>query len=624
MMRYRRTRDAAIADIGRAFAMAAGGALAFAPTELVATLIAYSGPIESKRRLIALVATLSLWLWFWLALAAIVVLLGVRALRTAIDPEAGRAPGWFVASPCVDRVRPGVPKLWAALATAGVIGLYVQRAAVWALVHYKEPQLTAALIAAFAVGGLPLALIVHRTFRMAGEVAAHALAPVLGACNPLARWRAAAVALTALVFGGLAALWLVLPQSRSVLPTRLAISAVAIAIGMGLGALVHARPRRRPRSRTVGLALASVSLIVMVGTLRWWGGDLETKYVAITASPALDKLILLVRYANDLDGDGFGSLLGENDCDPFDSSIHPGAIDIPDDGIDQNCDGHDFSLKTPQQPIGPTLPVPPQFKKPWNVLFITIDTLRYDHTTFGGYKDGPKHRDTTPRLAQLVKQSTSFTFCNAPSAGTMASIPAIITSKYFHSGIALDEHEPPGMPPKLKPENTLLSEIMKRGGYYTGVIASHEYWNDWGMDQGVDDYDNSIGRTPDPYRAPADKVTDHALAWISRQQGKKWFLWAHYIDPHGYYVNHPDVADYGPTQMDWYDSEITWTDQQIGRLLDELKRLPSWDNTIIIITSDHGDSMAEHSVPLGTHGTALYRELQNVPMIYYVPDNPPH
>ena len=165
---------------------------------------------------------------------------------------------------------------------------------------------------------------------------------------------------------------------------------------------------------------------------------------------------------------------------------------------------------------------------------------------------------------------------------------------------------------------------MKRKGYYTGVIASHEYWNDWGMDQGVDDYDNSIGKTPDPYRVAADKSTDHALAWISRQQGKKWFLWVHYIDPHGRYVAHPDVIDYGATEPDLYDAEIRWTDQQLGRLFDELKRLPSHANTIIVLTSDHGDSMAEHNVPLGTHGTALYYELQHVPMIFYIPDNQPH
>ncbi|MCX5748440.1 MAG: sulfatase-like hydrolase/transferase, partial [Proteobacteria bacterium] len=113
----------------------------------------------------------------------------------------------------------------------------------------------------------------------------------------------------------------------------------------------------------------------------------------------------------------------------------------------------------------------------------------------------------------------------------------------------------------------------------------------------------------------------HILAWVSRQQSKKWFLWAHYIDPHGRYVAHPDVVDYGSSEPDLYDAEIRWTDQEIGRLLAQLVRLPSNAHTIIVLTSDHGDSMAEHTVPLGTHGTALYRELLHVPMIFYIPEN---
>ena len=205
----------------------------------------------------------------------------------------------------------------------------------------------------------------------------------------------------------------------------------------------------------------------------------------------------------------------------------------------------------------------------------------------------------------------------------MASIPAIITSKYFHDGLALDvTNVPPGMPPRLKPENTLLTEIMKRKNYRTGVIASHEYWNDWGMDQGVDDYDNSIGHTPDPFRIAADKVTDSSLAWISREQGRKWFLWAHYIDPHGRYMAQRRLRlDRARTST----TRRSRTDQQIGRLLDELQRLPSTPNTINVITSDHGDSMGEHNKP-GRHARhrAIPRNLQNVPMIFYIPDNAPH
>ena len=625
--RYGSWRDAARADVGRAIAMTATGTAAFAPVEYAITMWAYPAHLDlpSKLRLAALTVTLSVWLWCAATAALVALMLGWRWLAGRLDPAALRAKSWFTPSPLdVYRVRPGAPKLWAALGTAGALGMLLQRGAVFAFTHYKEPQLTGAVVALIGLGAIAIARPLHRLFTIAAEVGAAALAPLLGIANPLGRWRAAGVVLAALVGGAMLAAYLALPQSRSVLPTRMAASAVVFALGAGVGAMRHDREHKRVRTRRHGLIFAGAMFALIVPTLLWWGGDPETKYAAITSSPALDHLVDLVRASNDLDRDGYGSLLGENDCAPLDPSIHPGATDIPDDGIDQNCDGHDFSLHAlPEVATGPHLPVPDAFKKDWNVLFITVDTLRYDSTTFGGYANGPKHRDTTPRLEQFVKKAVSFTFCNAPSAGTMASIPAIITSKYFHSGIALDENMPAGMPPKLKPENVLLSEIMKRAGYYTGVIASHEYWNDWGMDQGVDDYDNSIGKTPDPFRIAADKVTDHALAWISRQQGKKWFLWAHYIDPHGRYVAHPDVVDYGSSEPDLYDAEVRWTDQEIGRLFDELQRLPSTPNTIIVLTSDHGDSMAEHNVPLGTHGTALYRELQHVPMIFYIPDNRP-
>ncbi len=623
--RYGRLRDGVRDDVSRAIAMAAGGALAFGPIEYALTVWFYAGPLDENSlvRLIALTATLSLILWLGLTLGIAGIAIAWRLARARIDPAWGVGRGLFVAAPLEDDVRPGVPRIWAAIIALGAVLAVTQRIAAYALVHYKDGGLQSFWIASRSMIPVALAYPIYRLFRLAATAGGRAIAPIAGAFNPLGRWRACGVAVAGLVGVGMVGVWYLVPDARSYLSVRTTISAVVIGLGCGFGAHVHAL--RRPKlldKRQAGFAAAGV-LVLVTGTLAWWGGDVATRYMAITASPSLAKLIDVVRVMNDFDGDGFGSLLGDNDCAPFDSSINPAAEDKPDDGIDQDCDGEDFTLRASVQATGPSLPVPDKFKKDWNILFITVDTLRYDHTTFGGYKDAPKHRDTTPRLAELVEKSTSFAFTNAPSAGTMASIPAIITSKYFHSGIALDENMPPGTPPKLMPENVLLSEIMKRKGYYTGVIASHEYWNDWGMDQGVDDYDNSIGKTPDPYRVAADKSTDHALAWISRQQGKKWFLWVHYIDPHGRYVAHPDVIDYGATEPDLYDAEIRWTDQQLGRLFDELKRLPSHANTIIVLTSDHGDSMAEHNVPLGTHGTALYFELQHVPMIFYVPDNQP-
>jgi choline-sulfatase len=624
---YRSLRDAVVAEIGRAIAMATGGALALAVIEYPITLASYPGALgwAARLKLVALTATLALWLWLVLAVGLAAAGVVRQVARAQVDPVRGRAAGGLGAPAPVgpDGVRPGVPRLWATLAIGLASAAVIQRGAAWAIAHFKEPQLTAGLIAGIAVGWFALAVPARRGLVVAAEVAAAGLATVLGPANPLGRWRAAGVALAGLVAGALAAAWLLVPQSRSVLPVRLAASALAIGLGAGLGALRHLRraPRRRRRR---ALALAGAALALQLATLPWLGADVEARYVAITAAPALDKLIGLVRLANDLDGDGFGSLLGEGDCAPFDRQIHPGAIDVPDNAIDENCDGHDFSLREVRPVTGGSQQVPARFHRDWNVLLITVDTLRYDRTSFGGYAQGPRRRDTTPRLAELVKRSVSFAFANAPSAGTMASIPAILTSKYFHSGIALDETVTPGQPPRIMRENTTLPEIMKRKGYATGVIGSHAWWNDWGLDQGVDDYDNSIGKTDDPFRVAADKVTDHVLAWVSRKQGTRWFMWAHYIDPHGRYVAHPDVVDYGASEPDLYDAEIKWTDQELGRLLRELARLPSYERTIVVITSDHGDSMGEHpQVAVGTHGTALYRELLHVPMIFYIPDNQP-
>src|SRR5262245_390876 len=135
------------ADLGRAIAMAAGGALAFAPVEYALTVWAYAGTSSpaSKLRLAALVATLALVLAFALAVVLATVMIGARLVRARVDPAAGASPGWFVPAPVVDGVRPGVPLLWAAVGTAIALGLAVQRCAAWAIVHYKEPQLTAAL-----------------------------------------------------------------------------------------------------------------------------------------------------------------------------------------------------------------------------------------------------------------------------------------------------------------------------------------------------------------------------------------------------------------------------------------------------------------------------------------------
>ncbi|MCX5744666.1 MAG: hypothetical protein NT062_19430, partial [Proteobacteria bacterium] len=335
---YRSTKDGAIDDLRRTFAMATGGALAFAPVEYVLSLVAYQGDLSlgAKLRFVALDATLSIFLCVLLTLGLGAITAGSRLVRAGLyGPETGRARGWFDARRPIDGVRPGVPVAWAVIATGGCLALVLQRFAAWAIEHFKEPQLTAVLVAIGGLAAIAVAAPLCRALMLGCRAAAVGLAPMFGIVNPLGRWRAMGLAIAGLVGASLAATWFVLPQSRSVLPVRLAISAVVIALGMGLGARYFATHRRRRLSRPAAMGGALAMTAFMTVTLVWWGADLETRYI-VTPQTALDRLVDVVRLANDVDRDGFGSLLGENDCGPFDRAIYPDAPDLPDDGIDQN------------------------------------------------------------------------------------------------------------------------------------------------------------------------------------------------------------------------------------------------------------------------------------------------
>lgn len=487
---------------------------------------------------------------------------------------------------------------------------------------FKEPQLTAlslafaqlSLVAFLAIDALIIATVARILQRKCTR---------LGSFNIFGSTPAAIIALIVIAWPIVNLTLKRMPQLAPLIPWRHLLSFGAFVLGAHLATHLLARrgtllpPTGRKRLIAIGVSAALVVVLVPL-TLLKFGADQDTKALAISSSPTMSRTMDLIRVASDLDGDGFGSLLGENDCGPLNPNVHPLARDIPDNGIDENCDGRDFALgKLASYKTGERMPVPEAYLDDWNVLLLTIDTVRYDHTGFGGYK-----RDTTPNLDRFIKRAANFTFANAPSAGTMASVPSILASRFFHSGIALNEDVPRGSPPKLKPENTLIHEVLKKAGYRTGAILTHEYFNDWGMDQGVDEYDNSIGKKRDPYGVTSVKLTDRGIAWMGKQRpNKKWFLWMHYLDPHGRYVSHPGETSYGESEMDLYDGELHFTDKHLGRLLNYVSHSAHGKKTIIMITSDHGDAFGEHGYI--NHAQDLHRELLHVPLIIYVPNIEP-
>jgi arylsulfatase A-like enzyme len=630
-------------DVRRCARSLAWGCAGLAAFETVASLIA--SPAHDIRVLAAVrlvFLSFALLAVLWLMIAPVVAA-GAVAMRLALAMYApDRARAWRgLFAPAPPGPQPAGPWLWAGFGGALVYLAASSYATFRAITWFKEPQLTSLLLAVaqlmlfalacgVALGLKPLAgraghaLDAWLARREAGAPTRPARAAWLRGANPLTRVTPALLAMLLLLVPALWVAALIMPQLEPKIPWR-HIVALAVLAGVAHGAASHLerraaepRPARRPG---LGALRALLGVLALAVTLLYVGADHEAKSVATTGSPLLSNLVDVVRKSADFDGDGFGFLLGENDCAPFAADIHPLARDIADNGIDEDCNGRDFSFRLPPAyQAGSRLPVPDDFRRDWNFLVITVDTVRYDHTGFGGYLE-KTGRDTTPNLDRLVERAVSFTFANAPSAGTMASVPAILTSKFFHSGIALDENVPPRTPPRLKPENLLISEVAKAKGYRTGAVLTHVYFKDWGMEQGFDTYDNELGAKYEPARVTSHDVTDKAIAWIASQGQQKWFLWLHYLDPHGYYVEHPGEPSFGTTEQDRYDGELRYTDKHLGRLLTELARMPGAERTIIFITSDHGDGFNEHGFI--NHGQALYRELLHVPLIVYVPGLPP-
>lgn len=528
-----------------------------------------------------------------------------RAARAAHDERRARDPASAVTFLAL--VLAGVPMLAAA-------GVLAHRLAV-PLLARRHPELVALSILLLGLGALVAAAIAASLAGRALEVPLGALARRRALGRVLTSPLAPALAAVLLTGAGLGALAMSHWATARLLPLR---APVAAALWLAL-ALVAAPLARRALARVTGRArwLWAAAAVLAMSAFARCGASAGVQKAARAHTALGGALSAAVRQAIDRDRDGFSPVLAGGDCDDGDPRIHPGATELVGDGIDQNCLAGDaraaaaHDLRWHREP----LPVPPDA----NLLLITLDTVRADHLGTYGYP-----RATSPAIDQVAAEGTVFLNGWAHAPSTRYSMPAIVTGR-----LPLDVAYDTSLEgwPGLADEAITLAEVLRPLGLVTGAITNYWYFDAHrGMAQGFEEYDNDNARLHSaiPGHGPAATAgsssreqTDKALAFVERHAGQRWFLWVHYYDPHYEYEAHPEVPPFGTTRLDRYDGEIRFTDDQLGRLFDELRRRGLYDKTVIAITGDHGEGFGEHGIEL--HGYHLYAAQTKVPLIVRAP-----
>ncbi|MCP4148432.1 MAG: sulfatase [bacterium] len=279
------------------------------------------------------------------------------------------------------------------------------------------------------------------------------------------------------------------------------------------------------------------------------------------------------------------------------------------------------------------------FNRSYNVILISLDTLRADHMGSYGYK-----RNTTPYLDKFAEDCAVFENVYAQSPNTVISHATMLTALQPRVHEATPEII-------LSDDFETLQDYFKRRDYKTGGFTSHGAWlnRNMGFAQGFDQFHSDF--------INAEKINGFVFDFLEKNKSDNFFLFVHYYDIHSDYDKLPyeTKTDYDNTfgndyqgsftgcregfcastflekvnTDNWtipeeelryitalYDNGILYTDNQVNRLFDRLKELELFEDSLIIITSDHGEEFMEHGRTLHLQ---MYREVMQVPLIIKLP-----
>jgi arylsulfatase A-like enzyme len=292
----------------------------------------------------------------------------------------------------------------------------------------------------------------------------------------------------------------------------------------------------------------------------------------------------------------------------------------------------------------------PGLKHRPNVLLIMVDTLRADY--LGSY-GAPAN--VSPQLDALAKDGVVFENGFASASWTRASTASLFT------GMVPSSHSCDVKVAMLPDDVTTVAEVLQGQGYVTAGLPNNiNVTRSFNFQQGFDYFEyqapeyiagatesasqlsmyNVVRKVRDrlgdgrkrveDYYQPADVVLGNAKTFIQANQDKRWFTWAHLMEPHDPYFERPfngqgigrAEMEFPPKELldtikDSYTKEITWMDTELGSFFAWMKAEGLYDQTTIIITSDHGEEFLEHGG--WWHGTTLYDEQLHVPLIVKMP-----
>lgn len=297
----------------------------------------------------------------------------------------------------------------------------------------------------------------------------------------------------------------------------------------------------------------------------------------------------------------------------------------------------------------PTLLVPPpeeerRLEPAKNVVVLVVDTLRADKLR----PFNPRSRVNTPVLDAMAGQSVLFEQAHAPENWTKPSVASVLTGLFpaTHGAKSTEARLPDGA--------LLISEHVRAQGFATAGFIANGYVSDrFGFDQGWDHYTNYIRESRN---TEAENVFGEAATWIEAHRDGRFFVYIQTIDPHvpydppDEYVRMYDRRDYAgqvqPRQTHdllerakrtppavtfdasdqrrltaLHDGEISYHDHSLGQFIERLRQLGVWEDTLFVMTADHGEEFNDHGS--WGHGHTVFEELLHVPLLFHMPGNIP-